>query len=50
MGYIQLSKSGVYSINIPVRLVWGMKIGKGENCIIRKDKKDNEFVVTIERE
>lgn len=50
MGSIQLSKIGVYNINIPARLARSMHLCKGENAIIRKGKKENEFTVTIERE
>jgi hypothetical protein len=50
MSSIQLGKNGMYSLNIPSRLAKSMKILKGENCIIRKGKKENEILVVIERE
>ncbi|MDR7667191.1 hypothetical protein RG963_15685 [Methanosarcina sp. Z-7115] len=50
MTSIQLSKVRIYSINIPVRIARSMHLRKGENAIIRKGKKENEFVVMIERE
>jgi hypothetical protein len=50
MASIQLGKNGMYNLNIPSRLARSMKIVKGENCIIRKGRKENEIIVTIERE
>lgn len=50
MSSIQMSKIGVYSVNIPVRIARALKLQKGENCFIHKGKKENEFVVTIERD
>jgi hypothetical protein len=50
MPSVQLGKNGMYSLNIPSRLARTLKIVKGENCIIRKGKKENEILITIERE
>lgn len=50
MVYVQLGKNGMYSVNIPARLARGVKIVKGENCTIKKGKKENELIVTIERD
>lgn len=50
MASVQLGKNGVYSLNIPSRLAKSMKILKGEECTIRKGKKENEIIVTIERD
>ena len=50
MGSVQISKIGVYSVNIPVRVARSLKLQKGENCFIRKGKKENEIMVTVERD
>ena len=50
MSSVQVSKIGVYSVNIPVRVARALKLQKGENAIVRKGKTSNEFIVTIERD
>ena len=50
MSSVQVSKIGVYSVNIPVRVARALKLQKGENAIVRRGKMSNEFIVTIERD
>lgn len=50
MASVQLGRNGMYSLNIPSRLAKTMKILKGEECIIRKGKKENELIVTLLRD
>jgi antitoxin component of MazEF toxin-antitoxin module len=47
---IQLSKNGVFSVNIPIRLVRSLKLQKGEETRVVKGKNSNEIIITIERE
>lgn len=50
MSSVQISKLGVFSVNIPIRLARSLKLQKGENAIVKKGKHSNEIVITIERE
>ena len=50
MPSVQLSKIGIFSINIPVRVARSLKLQKGETATVRKGKNSNEFTVTLERE
>ena len=50
MSSVQVSKIGVYSVNIPVRVARALKLQKGENAIVRRGKMSNGFIVTIERD
>lgn len=50
MPSVQLSKIGIYSVNIPIRVARSLKMQKGETATVRKGKNSNEFIVTLERE
>ncbi|MGB9940274.1 hypothetical protein [Methanosarcina sp.] len=49
MPSIQLSKTGVFSVNIPIRVARSLKLQKGKKTTVRKGKNSNELIVTIER-
>ena len=50
MSSIQISKIGVFSVNIPVRIARALKLQKGEDVIVRKGKNSNEIIITLERD
>lgn len=50
MASVQLGRNGMYSLNVPSRLAKTMNLVKGEECTIRKGKKENELVVTLLRD
>lgn len=50
MPSIQISKIGVFSVNLPVRLARSLKLQKGELVTAKKGKNNNEIVITVLRE
>lgn len=50
MSSVQVSKGGVFSVNIPIRLVRSLKLQKGEEARVVKGKSSNEIIITLERE
>ena len=50
MPSVQLSKIGIFSINIPIRVARSLKLQKGETATVRRGKNSNELIITIERE
>lgn len=50
MSSIQISKLGVFSVNIPIRLARSLKLQKGEEARVVKGKSSNEILIIIERD